>query len=359
MRNLGIIAFGVTTCVLVPTALHLTEAGPKQVAKLVAPGERSLAIGKAKVQVALDRAFLDPGDKVHVTLTATGPARQHIALDVLVLESTGTGGGRVETPPDRIARETVALEVGKAGAATKQLAFTLPGGRGREMEGLAAFGHYTILVMPPGDADKFERLRRRAQRVDNPMDDRGGRSEAFLAAYRSIAVPGDEPAAAEPAAAEPPDDQSRSFGTPGQIARLDVNTRPKGSPLAIEAPDTAHTGDDLAIRVKIRNPSNRALAKVTVSLSARPDELANGYLGIGDDHVAIENSAQDIALAAHETKRVVFHVSASAAGTLGLFATARCDDEACYQGAARRINDAALDAIDITQADGHPIVGAR
>src|SRR5258708_4502721 len=133
MKHLGLFAFGLTTCVLVPTALHLLEAGPKQVAKLVAPGARTIAIGKAKVEIGVDRGFVDPGEKVHVTLTATAETHERVTVAVLVYESTGTGGGRVETPPDRVGRDEVTFDI-VDGKASKQLAFTLPGFRGQDME---------------------------------------------------------------------------------------------------------------------------------------------------------------------------------------------------------------------------------
>ena len=185
MKHLGLFAFGVTTCVLVPTALSLLEAGPKQVAKLVAPGAKSITLGSAKVDIGVDRSFVDAGDKIHVTLTATSEKHEKVTVAVLVYESTGSGGGRVETPPDRIGRDEVTFDIATV-TASKQLAFTLPGFRGQEMEGIAMFGHYTILVMPPADADKLEKLRRRADRVDNPMMDKSGKYEAFESVYRAI-----------------------------------------------------------------------------------------------------------------------------------------------------------------------------
>jgi len=359
MRNLGLVAFGVTTCVLVPTVRHGLDAGPRQVARLVAPGERSIVIGKTTVDIAVDRAFVDPGDKVHLTLTARSEARQRVTLDVLVLESSGTGGGRVELPPNRIARDSVTLDVA-AGTATRQLAFTLRGNRGEMMEGVERFGHYTFLVMPPRDADRFEKLRRAAQRVADPMQDRGGKNTAFQDAYRSIAPDGDGDGDGAAADGTPEGGGSTGFGTAGQIARLEVNTRPMGSPLSILAPETGRTGEDLAIKVRVHNPSKRPLSQVSVELATSGYGLANAYLGIDPDQTTVANPNQDVALNGHETKEVVFHVTARTTGTLGLFATVRCDAEDCYHyAAAQGLNDGAIDAVDIVPADAPPVVGVK
>ena len=40
---------------------------------------------------------------------------QRVTVDVLVYEATGSNGGRVSNPPDRLARKTVTLDGGAAG----------------------------------------------------------------------------------------------------------------------------------------------------------------------------------------------------------------------------------------------------
>jgi hypothetical protein len=74
--------------------------------------------------------------------------------------------------------------------------------------------------------------------------------------------------------------------------------------------------------------------------------MENDYLGIDANLVTISQDTQTIALAAHETKDVEFHVMTKQVGTLGLFATQRCDGDDCY-GHGMWPNDAALDAISI------------
>ena len=352
MKNLGLFAFGVTTCVLVPTALHLLQAGPKQVAKLVAPSARTLTIGNAKVDVAIDRAFVDAGDKVHVTLTATAPTHQKITLALLAYESTGTGGGRVETPPARIGRDEVTLDI-VDGTATKQLAFTLPGARPVDMDGEEPFGHYAILVMPPKDADQLEALRRRASRTEDPMQDKGGHVARFEDAYRETDRDPD-PDATPDAPAEA--DAKPAFGTPGQMARLDINTRSKSAAISVEAPENARAGEDIAVTVRVKNESKKPLEEVTISLSGKPYAIANTYLGIDEEHVSIVDGERKEAFAARETKTFVFHVTPTTSGVLGLYATASCTGENCYANGGGMMREVALDAVEIAPAEHPPMV---
>jgi hypothetical protein len=348
MKNLGLFAFGVTTCVLLPTTVHWLQAGPKQVAKLVAPDAHTLTIGDAKVEVAVDRSFVDAGDKVHVTLKATSPKRQKITLALLAYESTGTGGGRVETPPDKIGRDEVTLDI-VDGVATKQVAFTLRGARAQTMEGDDAFGHYMILAMPPKDADRLETLRRRAELGGDPMQDKGGHNARFETAFRSI---GEAPSVPDTA---PDPDATKPFGTPGQMARLDVNTRSKSSVIAITAPDHAVAGEALAVTVRVTNPAKRALDEVTIILSGTPDAIVSEYLGIDRDHISIVDGERKLAFAAGETKDLVFHVTPTTSGVLGLFATVNCTGEGCYDRGPM-LRDSALDAVEIAPAEHPPMV---
>ena len=77
-----------------------------------------MTLGGATIDVAVDRSFVDAGDTVHVTLTARQASDAKVAVAVLVMESVGSGGGRVETPPRRLARETVTFAAGATGVLT-------------------------------------------------------------------------------------------------------------------------------------------------------------------------------------------------------------------------------------------------
>lgn len=349
MKNLGLFAFGVTTCVLVPTALHLLQAGPRQVAKLVAPDVRTLTIGDAKVEVSVDRSFVDAGDKVHVTLKATAPKHQKVTLALLAYESTGTSGGRVETPPEKIGRDEITLDI-TGGSVTRQVAFTLRGVRPQSMEGEEPFGHYTILVMPPKDADKLEALRRRASHTPNAMEDPGGHVRTFEMAFRDTSRDPDPDAAPD---TDP--DATRSFGTPGQMARLDINTRSSSAAISIVAPDATVAGEALDVVVHVVNPSKQALAEVSISLASKPYGIANDYLGIDDEHVAIIDADRKVAFAAGEAKDFHFRVTPTTSGTLGLYATVSCTGEGCYERGAM-MHDVALDAVDVAPAEHPPMV---
>jgi hypothetical protein len=331
MNKIGVVAFGITTSVLVPTALHYLQAGPNQVAKLIAPDEQQLKVGDAKIDISADKAIVDAGDKVRVTLSATSEKREKVTVAIVVLESAGSGGGRVDLPPDLITRQEITLDTAN-GKATKTLAYTLPGRRAEEMGGRDYFGHYQILVMPPKAADTLERLRRRAERVENPMEDRSGRLEAFEEAYGSLGGEDDK------------------LGAANQVARLDINTRPTDSTVSIVAEDTAHAGDDITVKVRVTNPLKTRIEQTVVALSATPSDLYGEYKGISADAVTIDdNKDSTIALGPHESKVVTFHVHTKAIGTLGLFASARCNDdgEDCYTKHGNQVDDSVLDAIDI------------
>src|SRR5262249_37565756 len=150
---------------LVPAGLHLLQAGPDQIAKLVAPDINSVQLGDAKVDVVTDKSLVPAGGTVHVTVTATADKRTKVPLTVLVYEQAGTGPGRVERPPARVEASELTLDV-KNGKATQTLAFKLRGRQIFEMGGPYVWGHYTVLVMPPKQAASLEHGRRRVRIPD-------------------------------------------------------------------------------------------------------------------------------------------------------------------------------------------------
>jgi hypothetical protein len=332
MRNLGLLAFGITTCALVPTTLHFVQAGPNQVAKLVAPDMTSIQVDGAKVDVVADRGLVDAGGQVHVTLSATADKRVAIPLTVLVYEARGTGGGRVDAPPQRVDRRDVRLDV-KDGKTSQTLAFTLRGFLAQYMDGQAVFGHYTVLVMPTKAANALEHDRRRVKVGMADYDDPGN----FMEAYRTL---GDDTAA--------------------PVARLEVSTRSSNDELRIIAPDTARAGDDITVKVRIKNSMKYARPAVAVKLAVEPDALDEGgnglgtWTGLGSDDVQVDAPTAPFALAAKESKELVFHVHAKTTGTLGLFASVTClpsdDNESDCDSANMTLPDPTLEAIDILPA---------
>lgn len=355
MTRVGLFAFGVTSCVLVPAAIHRLSAGPQQVAKLLAPGADSLAIDDTKIKVALDRAIVDPGDKVHVKLTATAPKTHKVTVAVVVLESIGSGGGRVESPPNRIARESITLEAKADGGATREVSFALPGFRGQEMDGIMQFGHYTILVMPPKAADQLERLRRRAASLGDPMGtDNWAPYEAFENAFRTVRGPdaadSDEFKKVRGVDADSTDDEADTdVGAPNLAARLDVTTRPNNSPVRIIAPDSVRPGQEFAVKVRVTNRTKKAVSGVSVHLGMPQGLIGTDYKGLAEDDVKIEGPDGDttLALAPRETKALEFKVTVTKPGVLGLYARSECNSESCEYD--RRLVDGALEAIDVVE----------
>jgi hypothetical protein len=345
MRNVGLIAFGVTVCVLVPAAVNRLTAGREQVTKLLAPGARTLALEDgAKIDISMDRALVDPGDTIHVKLAASAPTARHVTVGVLVLGATGTEGTRVPSPPVGVAHETVRLDIDATGHATKEIPIRLRGARA-QFEPLA---HYTILVMPPKAADKLERLRSHARVIPEPSGgipsyNRSG--EQFQTMYWAVT-------------SEQAPDGDEALFAPGQIARLDAHTRPRGSSITITAPDTAPRDGKFTVVVTVKNPGKRPLAGLEVSLDTLDGilerQLEDRYLGLGSSAVTIEAGNTTLDLAGHETKRVEFQVSASTAGVVGLYARASCRDD-CR--GADALTTGAIEAIEIVETP--TVVGAR
>jgi hypothetical protein len=340
MQKIGLAAFCVTTCVLVPAALHTLTASSKQVAKLAAPDAQALILDGVRIDAAVDKAIVDPGDKVHVTLKATGGKTQKVTVDVMVLEATGTGGGRVESPPNKVALEQVSLI---PNGPSRELAFPLRGYRGAEMDGQSPFGRYTILVMRPREAKKLDRLRRTGG------SDEMGYNEPFFSMYETV---GDTIKTDPPTQDQDGTEAEEDLGTPGTSARLDVITRPKGSPVAIKAPETARVGEPFTVTVRVTNRSQKPIEKMRIELS-KPEMLYGlHYNGLEDDKVQMSESVE-MAFKGRETKDIKFTVTATEAGIVGLYAHTWNDDN--YLA-----NDVALDAVEVLPKDGaRPVVGSR
>jgi hypothetical protein len=331
MRNVGLLAFGVTSLVLVPAVLHELTAGPQQIAKLVEPGSSSLAIGDATIDVSADRAIVDPGDPVHVTLRATAPKAEKVAVGVIVLEQLGTYNGRVPQPPNRVMLETVTLDAAPGGGAAKELTVKLPGNRNaREMQ----LAQYAILVMPPRTAEKLDKLRRSAQREGNaagfePMESPSPRHGAYNELYYGLFNRADD----------------EGEGAPAHAARLDVMTRPRSSAVAIRAPERAMVGEEITVVVQVTNPTKRRVPELTVQLQ-QPEIYKDDYRGLDFAQVSLSTESASLALGPRESKQVEFHLTAKQAGTLGLYASISCGE--CEYD--ERLNDGNLEAIDIIEA---------
>jgi hypothetical protein len=338
MRNLGLAAFGVTTCVLVPTALHVLDAGPVQTAKLLAADAQTVQLGNAKVDISVDKGLVQGGGTFHVTLTATADRRARVPVEVLVYEQQGVDTSRVENPPVRIGRGETTLDVPRAGKASRTLAFTIPDSPTRAIDD--GFGHYTILVMSPAAADALDAKRRRAHGIDPGNNDPNG----FWAALDVATNPQQQ-------------DADHKAGT---IARLDVYSHATSDHVKIVAGDVARANADIAVKVHVRNPTGRRFAEVEVGLDTQPaTQLGSAWLGIGLDHVDVDhNPDATFALGPHASKEVVFHLRTDQPGTLGLVASVRCTADDCFRDdrvrATDALDDTVLDAIDVLPAGDAP-----
>jgi hypothetical protein len=348
MRKVGLLAFGVTSAVLIPAVLHELAAGPEQIAKLMAPDSSSVQIGDATIAVSADRGIADAGQTVHVKLRATAPRTSKVSAGVLVLESMGTYNGRVEQPPNRVSLETVALDAEPGGGPEKELAIRLPGNRKvGEME----LGRYTVLVMTPKNAEMLDRLRRGAQREAaapkwDPMESESPKHEAYGNLFYNLT---------RELESTDPDDDEPAPPAPEHAARIDVLTRPANSAVAIHAPEHAAVGEEITVVVAVTNPTKRRVSELDVQLQ-KPRLYGDSYHGLDFEQVSLSTESASMALGPHETKQVEFHLTAKQAGTLGLWATVSCHEECDYD---QRLNDGNLEAIDIIEAPkAQPAVAA-
>ncbi|MGE0402941.1 MAG: hypothetical protein AB7T06_39915 [Kofleriaceae bacterium] len=337
MRNAGLIAFGVTTCVLVPAAVHRLSAGKEQIAKLAAPSQDELELRGAKVKVALDKYMLDPGEPLTISIAATEAKGKVLEVGVLVLASNGSEGDRVETPPNGIAFRIVKLPV-KDGVATGETTIALKGANGQNA--WRPFGHYEVLVGEPNAIEKLESLRRRTKLIGDeemgiPSLNKAG--STFMGLYRGWSD----------------DEAAKSAYAEGRLARLDAHTRPKSSAIALTTPETARAGTAFAVGVTVKNPGKRAMKGLEVSL-VEHQGLDDNYGEPTTAHLAFDTGKIAIDLAPHETRTVQFQVTPDRVGVFGLYAQATCagnydEESACKDVQALQLG--AFDAVEILPAD--------
>ena len=307
MRNAGLIAFWVTTCVLVPAAIHRLSAGKEQIAKLSAPSEDSFELRGAKVQASLDRYMLDPGESLTVRIAATEATGKTLEVGVLVLGSNGSEGDRVPTPPNGVAFRILKLPV-KDGVATGDMTVVLEGSGSRRWN---PFGHYEVLVGAPNAIEKLESLRRRSGLINEddseiPSLNRAG--STFMGLYRGWGIP---------------DEDQESPYIDGKLARLEAHTRPKSGAIALTVPDTASVDKTFVVSVTVTNPSKHAMKNLEVNL-AEQSTFSSEYVDPVPTRIEFVPDKRAIDLAAHETRTVQFEVTPSEAGVIGIYANANC-----------------------------------
>jgi hypothetical protein len=344
MRNLGLTAFVLTTCVLVPAAVHHLRAGHDQVVKFGAPDAQELSLGGAKIEAKLDHALVDPGEAIHLGLVASGATGKRLQVGVLVYGSSGTEGDRVPSPPVAVAHETVSLAIDTSGNGTQELAIALRGGAVSRYSD-TAFSHYTILVMAPKAADKLALLHRRAQLVGGdegiPSYNRSG--ERFMQLYAW--------------GGELEGEDAKLFAE-GAVARLAAHTRSINPAIAIETPATTPAGQAFTVAVVVKNPSKQAATGLELSLDTPAGVLEESE---GISALVMPDSAT-FDLAAGETRRFEFRVMPDEAGVLGLHARVACQGDEC-EAVDALTSSGTFDATEIVPAQAAepatPIVGVK
>jgi len=344
MRNLGLTAFVLTTCVLVPAAVHHLRAGHEQVIKFGAPDAQELSLGGAKIQAKLDHAVVDPGEAIHLELVASGATGKRLDVGVLVYGASGSEGDRVPSPPVAVAHETVSLPIDASGNGTKELAVALRGAAVNPYSD-SAFSHYTILVMAPKAADKLARLHRRTKLIggDEGIPSYNESGDHFMRLYSwGGDLEGEE---------------AKLFAE-GAVARLAAHTRSINRAIAIEAPATTPVGQAFTVAVVVKNPSKKAATGLELRLET-PAGVLEGSEGIG---ALVMPDSATFDLAAGETRRFELRVMPDEAGVLGLHARVVCEGDEC-EAADALTSSGTFDATEIVPAQieepAPPVVGVK
>jgi hypothetical protein len=344
MRNLGLTAFVLTTCVLVPAAVHHLRAGHEQVLKFGAPDAQELSLGGATIEARLDHTLVDPGEAIHLKLVASGATGKRLDVGVLVYGSSGSEGDRVPSPPVAVAHETVSLAIDASGNGAKELAVALRGAAINRYSD-TGFSHYTILVMAPKAANRLALLHRRADLIGGeegiPFYNKSG--ERFMSLYAW--------------GGELEGEDAKLFAE-DSVARLTAYTRSINRAIAIETPATTPVGQAFTVSVVVKNPSKKAATGLALSLETPAGVLEESE---GISALVMPDSAT-FDLAAGETRRFEFRVMPDEAGVLGLYARVACEGDEC-EAADALTESGTFDATEIVPAQvaepAPSIVGAK
>jgi hypothetical protein len=308
-KHPGLLTFGLTTAILVPAGLSQLHAGKAEVARLVRPGATTFVLDGATINMTTDSVFIDAHGVVHVALTATAPTPRDVKVAVLVEETRGSSGGRVEDPPEMTAQDEITLHATPDGGKPQTLAYRLAGYLGETMEGSMQYGHYTILAMAPQQAHKLDRLQRKAT---------PGGGE-FWQLYYDLR------------------------NNEADVARIEVNTRTEDKDFQLEFPRTVHAGEPFTVTVRLKNTGPKVDKLMAI---LHTPSLGADYLGLQPDDVALgDDGGQREVNEPTKTNQVrvfTYQVTALKPGLLGLEARAENENGATL--------DTALDAIEVLPA---------
>jgi hypothetical protein len=333
MRSIGVAAFGVTVCVLVP--MTRPDAGPAEREKLFAADTHDLVVDGAHVTATIDHPFLEQNGLVHLTLHAD----KEVQVGLVVLGSTGTEGGRVPDPPRPVEHRTISLVPDRTGQATKDVAIRLHNALASDYR---PYGAYTFYVTSRELGERLQKLVDRAgpSIPTGEIPDMDTDTEKLFSTIY----------AAQRANDDDYTDRDPTLFAKGSIAVLHGFTRPATDDVALTVPDRVHRGEEFSVTVAVRNPTASKLDKVMVAVDVIPFEETDAYRGLAGSDVAgvkIEN-VEAISLAPHQRKTVQVHVKAPAVGVVGLRASATCDD--CGR-ADKELRIGTFDAVEVVEAE--------
>lgn len=334
IRTASVVA-ALTMCVLVPAGLHRLGAGPTEVAALARPGASEIAIGDATVAVSVDRSIVHAGDKVAIELRATAESAQKVRVAVIVHEARGSDGGRVSLPPVETTYKTLTLEATPEGGPARHLDVKLRGYVGTEMDGMTAFGTYSVLVMEPAVAKTLRKARRAFKRGYDVADD-----PTSVDAEDYWEVMGGSYA-----------------GNDGEhtIARVEVNTYKPSKKVRIELPDGAQQGSSFVANVVISNPTRKPLEALSLYVS-QPYLNADQSFPIEAATFLNPADPEPTTVPARGEVVVPIEVEVNAYGTLGVFATVIDGDGYTYATALDGIAVAPMDPADFEPVADNPWV---
>jgi len=331
MRYIGVAAFGVTVCVLVP--MTRPDAGPAEREKLFAGDTHDVDVDGAHVSATIDHPFVEQNGLVHLTLHAD----KEVQVGIVVVGSTGTEGGRVPDPPRPVAHRTISLVPDRSGAATKDVAIRLQNALPTDYH---PYGTYTFYLTSRELGDKLQKLVDRAGpaiptgEIPDMDDDTSKLFSTLYAAQRA-----DDDDNAEP----------RLFAK-GSIAVLHGFTRTVADDIQLSVPDKVRRGEDFTVAVVVRNDSAERLDNLKVGVDVMAFDGEDGYRGLAGSDVADVkiDDATLVSLAPHQHKTVQIHVKAPTIGVFGLHASASCDDCARIP---RSLRVGTFDAVEVIEAD--------
>jgi hypothetical protein len=332
MRYIGVAAFGVTVCVLVP--LTRPDAGPAERAKLFAADTHDVVVDGVHVTATIDHPFVEDNGQVHVTLHAD----KEVQVGLVVLGSSGSEMSRVPDPPEPVTHRTISLVRDPNGQWTRDVTVRLHSAR---TDHYHPYGSYTLYVTSREIGERLQRLVDRAG--PNVPPPGGGIPDMDTDTEKLLSTLGDARRAADDDTA----DGSGMFAK-GSIAVLHGFTRPATDDVALTVPDHVKRGDDVAITVAVRNPTAKPIDKLKVEVEVMSFDDAPTYKGmVASDDTRIDDTL--ISLAPHQRKTVRVHVKAPEVGLMGLRASAECDDDCGDADKPLRVGT--FDAVEVTDAD--------